>query len=523
MTQTVAETPSDTVAQAFVSDDDRTLSRAALEERAARGAGALRTLGIAEDTPVAVIMRNDLTQLEVMRAAARAGVVIVALNWHETVDEVAAICDDSGAQVVIIHRDLIAALRPALLGRQVIAVTPAPALCAAYQISDMAAHDAPELPEWADLVAAARPLADVSMTRAMMRYTSGSTGRPKGVRRASTGPRRDFEIVLRQVGAEMMGLRPSARFFTAAPIYHSAPSTLSSAALASTGVSVHLAPKFEPEAFLARIAQDRITHVYMVPTMMNRLLKLPDAVKARYDLSSVEFVVSTGSPWPHDLKVAMIDWWGPVFWESYGATEIGFMTMVSSAEALARPGTAGRMQMGGTVMILDADGTPLPPGQVGEIHARMDAFGGFDYSNDPAARAASEKHGHFSVGDLGWLDADGYLFITDRKKDMIISGGANIFPAEIEAVLMRAPFIRDVAVFGAPDAEFGEKIVAAIEPAAGWLPDKGEVMAYLEGRLARFKHPRVIDFHAALPREDSGKIFKPRLRAPYWDGVGRKI
>ncbi|MCX8227751.1 MAG: AMP-binding protein, partial [Sulfitobacter sp.] len=280
---------------------------------------------------------------------------------------------------------------------------------------------------------------------------------------------------------------------------------------------------FEPEAFLATIQAQRITHIYLVPTMMSRLLKLPDGVKARYDLSSVEFCVSTGSPWPHDLKVAMIDWWGPVFWESYGATEIGFMTMVSSQDALARPGTAGQMQMGGTVLILDPDGNELPAGQVGEIYARMDAFGGFDYSNDPESRKSAEKHGHFSVGDLGSVDKDGFLFITDRKKDMIISGGANIFPAEIEAVLMRAPFIRDVAVFGAPDPEFGEQIVAAIEPGEDWTPDAQKVMDFLDGKLARFKQPRIIDFHAALPREDSGKIFKPRLRAPYWEKAGRKI
>lgn len=509
--------------EAWVGDEDARISRAALEVRAAKGAAAFRALGIAEDVPVAVIMRNDLAQLEVMRAAARAGVVIVALNWHGAAEEVAAICDDSGAQTVIIHRDLIGPLLPALAGRQVIGVTPGKALCAAYAVTEEVAQDGANVPEWSALVDAADPLPETHVTRPLMRYTSGSTGRPKGVRRSMSGPRRDFEPVLRQVGAEMMRLRPGARFFTAAPIYHSAPSTLGSAALASEGVSVHLAPKFEPEAFLSRIAQDRITHIYMVPTMMNRLLKLPEAVKAQYDLSSVEFVVSTGSPWPHDLKVAMIDWWGPVFWESYGATEIGFMTMVSSDEALARPGTAGRMQMGGTVMILDPEGHPLPPGEVGEIHARMDVFGGFDYSNDPAARKAAEKHGHISVGDLGWLDAEGYLFITDRKKDMIISGGANIFPAEIEAVLMRAPFIRDVAVFGAPDAEFGEKIVAAVEPMPDWVPDAQEVLAFLDGKLARFKYPRVVDFHAALPREDSGKIFKPRLRAPYWEGARRNI
>ena len=511
------------MALSFVADDDRHLSRDALEHRAARGAAVLADLGAGADVPVALIMRNDATQLEIMRAAALAGTVIVALNWHGAAAEVEAICADSGAQTVIIHRDLIEPLRAALQGRRVIGVRPDPALCAAYGIEETAATTGSDVPEWRDLVDAAAPRTGREMMRPLMRYTSGSTGHPKGVRRTGGGPRRDFEDVLRRVGAEMMQLAPGDRFFTAAPLYHSAPSTLTSAALVSPGVSVVLAPRFDAEAFLASIERHRITHVYLVPTMMNRLLKLPQEVRARHDLSSLRFAVSTGSPWPHDLKVAMIDWWGPILWESYGATEIGFMTMVSSQEALERPGTAGRMQMGGSLLILDADGTPLPPGQTGEIYARMDAFGGFDYSNDPESRASAEKHGHFSVGDLGWVDEDGYLFITDRKKDMIISGGANIFPAEIEAVLMRAPFVRDVAVFGAPDPEFGERIVAAIEPAPGWTPDKAEVMAYLDGKLARFKQPRVIDFHDALPREDSGKIFKPRLRKPYWENSGRSI
>ena len=507
----------------FVADFDQQTSREALEARAAKGAGALTAIGAGEDVPVAVIMRNDLAQLEIMRAAALAGTVIVALNWHGAAEEVAAICDDSGARFVIIHRDLIDALRPALKGREVIGVTPGPALCEAYGIDAGAAATDPDRPEWATLVETHAPLAQRALTRPLMRYTSGSTGAPKGVRRTGSGPRKDFEEVLRRVGSEMMRFKPGSRFFTAAPIYHSAPSTLASAALSSEGVSTLVAPKFEPETFLATLEAQKITHVYLVPTMMSRMLKLPDAVKARYDLSSVEFCVSTGSPWPHDLKAAMIDWWGPVFWESYGATEIGFMTMASSQEALAKPGTAGRMQMGATVLILDPDGNKLPTGEVGEIHARMEAFGGFDYSNDPESRLAAEKHDHFSVGDLGWLDADGFLFISDRKKDMIISGGANIFPAEIEAVLMRAPFIRDVAVFGAPHAEFGEQIVAAVEPSAGWVPDAQEVLDFLDGKLARFKHPRIVDFHDALPREDSGKIFKPRLRGPYWEGAGRKI
>ena len=509
------------MSHAIVADFDRQITRNDLELRAAQGASALIAIGAGADVPVAIIMRNDLVQLEIMRAAAQAGTIIVALNWHAAAEEVTAICDDSRAQFVIIHRDLIDALRSALNGRKVIVATPGPKLCVAYGIKPRAHSDSH--PEWNDLVEAQEPLKHRELMRPLMRYTSGSTGMPKGVRRLGGGPRKDFEDILRRVGKEMMHLKSNSRFFTAAPIYHSAPSTLSSAALVTEGVSILVAPKFKPEEFLATIEAQKITHIYLVPTMMDRMLKLPSEVKELYDLSSVEYCVSTGSPWPHDLKVEMIDWWGPVFWESYGATEIGFMTMASSADALAKPGTAGQMQMGCTVLILDKEGDKLPAGEVGEIHARMDVFGGFNYSNDPVSRQASEKHGHFSVGDLGWLDEDGYLFITDRKKDMIISGGANIFPAEIEAVLMRAPFIRDVAVFGVPDPEFGEQIVAAIEPSDGWTPDKVEVINFLMEKLARFKHPRLIDFHLALPREDSGKIFKPRLREPYWKNSKRKI
>ncbi|MEO9576333.1 MAG: AMP-binding protein [Roseobacter sp.] len=513
----------DSFEPAFITDFETRVSCEDFEVRVSQGAAALKELGAGEDVPVAIIMRNDLTQLEIMRSAALAGTVIVALNWHAAVDEVADICGDSGADVVIIHRDLIENLRPALEGRLVIGVRPNDSLCRAFGIDPAQASCGEQFPEWDTLLHARVPITQRAAMRPLLRYTSGSTGKPKGVRRLQPGVRKNFEDVLHRVADEMLQLKPGAKFFTAAPIYHSAPSTLTSAALVTPEVSTLVAPRFDPEDFLAAIEAERVTHIYLVPTMMNRMLKLPEEVRNRYDVSSVEFCVSTGSPWSHDLKVAMIGWWGPVFWESYGATEIGFMTMVSSQEALERPGTAGRMQLGGSVLILDSDGQELPPGEVGEIYARLDAFGGFDYSNDPEARADVEKHGHYSVGDLGWLDEDGYLFITDRKKDMIISGGANIFPAEIEGVLLRAPFIYDAAVFGAPDAEFGEQVVAAIQPAQGWSPNSRDVLEFLDGKLARFKFPRIIDFHEALPREDSGKVFKPRLREQYWKDETRQI
>ncbi|QIE56115.1 AMP-binding protein [Pikeienuella piscinae] len=505
------------------SDADGSIDRNALEARGAKGAGALIALGVRPDDVVATILRNDLAHLEVMRATALAGAVLCQLNWHGAAREVEDILTDCDARAVIVHRDLVDPLAQALKGRTVIAVTPGRAMRAAYGVSPEAAAARPDLGEWAALRDAAAPFAGNELMRPILRYTSGSTGRPKGIRRATAGLTKDSAETRRRIAVEMMRMRPGGRFLTAAPLYHSAPSSLTTMAMATPETSVHILPRFDAEGFLRAATETRATHIYLVPTMMSRMLKLPDEVKARYDLSAVEFCLSTGSPFPHDLKTAMIDWWGPVFWESYGASEIGFMTMVSSAEALARPGTAGRVQMGGSILILDAEGNALPPGAVGDIHVRVEAYGDFAYSNDPEGRKEAERRGHVSVGDMGWLDEEGYLFISDRKKDMIISGGANIFPAEIEGALIEAPFIADAAVFGAPDVEFGERIVAAIQPAAGWSPDRAEVLAWLDGRLARMKHPRVIEFHDALPREDSGKIFKARLRAPYWRDAGRNI
>ncbi len=505
--------------ETWISDDDERVSRAALEVRGAKGAHALKALGVAPDDVVAVILRNDVAHCEIMRAVALAGATLCPLNWHGAAAEAADILDDCGAKVVIVHRDLLPPLESALVGRSVVGVTPGPALVAAYKSATPEA--CPEVPEWSDLRDRAEPLEGRVPMRPMLRYTSGSTGKPKGILRRHSDPNVDYYEIMQRIAVNMMQMRPGGRFLTAAPLYHSAPSTLSAMCLAMEGMSLHVEPRFDAEAFLARIERDRITHIYLVPTMMVRMLKLPDEVKAKYDVSSVEFCISTGSPWPHDVKMAMIDWWGPVFWETYGASELGFLTLVSSAEAQAKPGTAGTIQLGGSIRIYDDAGKQLGAGEVGNIHVRFDAFGVFDYSNDPSGKA--EIDGHVSVGDMGYLDEDGFLFVSDRKKDMIISGGANIFPAEIEAVLIDAPFIRDVAVFGAPHEEFGEQIVAAVQLVEGAAVNASDVLSWLDGRLARFKHPRIIDFHDELPRQDSGKIFKPKLRAPYWDKAGRTI
>ena len=265
----------------------------------------------------------------------------------------------------------------------------------------------------------------------MMRYTSGSTGKPKGITRIAepnTAGSADYYDTLRHIAVKMFGFRTGAHFMTAAPLYHSAPNMLTSMTMAMGNMSVTLPGRFYPVQFLETIDLQRITPVYLVPMMMVRLLKLPDTIKARYDLSCVEFPVSTRSPEPHAVKRAMINWWGLVFWETYGASKLGFMTLVSLPEALQRPGTVGRIQLGGAIKICTANGGKLPTEAIGDIFVRMPAFGQFHYTSYPNGDSRKDIDGHACVGDIGWLDIDGFLFITNRKKDMIISGGADISP-----------------------------------------------------------------------------------------------
>jgi long-chain acyl-CoA synthetase len=281
--------------------------------------------------------------------------------------------------------------------------------------------------------------------------------------------------------------------------------------------------RFDAERTLQLIEAQRLTHAYLVPTMYVRLLALPDSVKRRYDLGSMRFVASTGSPCAPDIKRAMIDWWGPVIHEAYGASELGYMTRLDSVEALRKPGSAGRPLPGVTVAILNDEGEALPQGQAGLIYVHQPAFPEFTYIGNDAARKRIERNGLKTLGDIGYLDEDGYLFIVDRSADMVISGGVNIYPAEIEAALQMMPGVADCAVFGVPDAEFGEALAAAVQTVEGAALNADDVRAFLKTRLADYKVPRVVAFHAQLPREDTGKIFKRKLRDPYWAGMARRI
>jgi len=487
--------------------EGRTIDSGELEARVSRAAGALQALGVTAADTVALMLRNTPTVIETMLALRRLGATWCPINWHFKHDELAYILGDCGAKVFIAEaallRELHAAVPPGMVA--------------------VAAGDAgPQWPQWSALRDAAPPCVDAAATpRGPMLYTSGTTGKPKGIRRRLPTPHQ----VARTLEKTRLcyGLEPGMRALLSAPIYHSAPNAFAVAVSQAEGATLLLEQRFDAERTLQLIEQHRLTHAYLVPTLYVRLLRLPESVKRKFDLRSMRHVSSTGSPCPPEVKRAMIDWWGPVFNECYGSSELGYMTYVTSAEALAKPGTAGRALPDCELAILDESGRALPAGQPGLIHARQPELVDFTYQGNDRARQAMERDGFLTMGDVGYLDRDGYLFIVDRAADMVISGGVNIYPAEIEQVLHAMPGVEDCAVFGIPDDEFGEALAAAVQPRAGAHLGADEVRAFLRERLAGYKVPAVVTFHDALPREDTGKIFKRKLREPYWAGRTRRV
>jgi long-chain acyl-CoA synthetase len=358
--------------------------------------------------------------------------------------------------------------------------------------------------------------------RGSMIYTSGTTGRPKGVKREPATPEQQAKSAA-EVGRHW-GLvnDPSIVVMMNGPMYHSAPAAYGMQS-ARLGLAVVLQARFEAEDMLRLIARHRVSHMHIVPTMFVRLLRLPDAVKAQHDLSSLRWVTHGAAPCAPAVKRQMIDWWGSVINEYYGATETGIVVWHDAAEALKKPGTVGHVVEGATMRIVDEQGRDVKRGEVGEIYLRGPLYSEFTYNNDDAKRREIALGDLVTVGDMGYQDEDGYLYLCDRKRDMIISGGVNIYPAEIESVLIQMPGVRDCAVFGIPDEEFGEQICAHVEPLPGAALDAQAVRAYLGQHVARYKVPRVVELATALPREDSGKIFKRKLRTPYWEKAGRSI
>jgi long-chain acyl-CoA synthetase len=491
--------------------------------RAAQAAAGLESLGVAAGDTVALFLRNDMATFEAAGAAGLLGAYAVPINWHLAPEEAGYILRDCAARVLVIHADLLPTIEAAVPeGVAVLVVETPPELAAAYSVAEEAAKVPPDRVNWARWLEQFPPLParGVPAPGAMI-YTSGTTGRPKGVRRLPMNEAQMEALYVPILAA--LGHRPGMRTIIPAPLYHSAPNTYAALAVRVGAEIIALMPRFEPEELLRLIEKHRITHVQTVPTMFIRLLKLPEEVRRKYDLSSLEFVVHAAAPCPADVKARMIEWWGPVINEYYGATEIGTVVFCTAMESLAHPGTVGRALPGVDLRVLDENGEDCAVGAPGEVFARIVAATDFTYHGDDAKRRNAERHGLISVGDIGYLDEEGFLYLCDRRNDMVISGGVNIYPAEVEGALISLPEVADCAVFGIPDEEMGEALCACIQPAFGADPDEDAIRAHLRARVASYKVPRLIVFMDQLPREDSGKIFKRKLREPYWVGRERRI
>ncbi|MDR6600728.1 long-chain acyl-CoA synthetase [Achromobacter deleyi] len=489
------------------------LDRDALTARGEQVAAGLAAMGVREGDVIAVLLRNGMPYLEIIQACKRLGCYYCPINWHYTGDEVAFLVTDSGAKLLIAEADLWQAVRTAL-----------PAGLPVLQVGGAAdaALEATDYDAWRNMQR--RHDGPLVAPRGHMAYTSGTTGRPKGVVRQPFPVERLAEhlAAVEDVVEQAYGLRQGSRALLPAPIYHSAPSVFAQVALRVCDTLV-LMPRFDPVEVLRLIERHRIDTIYLVPIMYVRLLKVDARTRASFDLSSLRFVASTGAPCAPELKRAMIDWLGPVVHETYASSEAGMVTVIDSHEALAKPGSAGRPIGRAQVRIYAEDGSLCAPGQVGRIYVRQPAYADFTYRNHPEARQAIERDGLIGLGDLGYVDKDGYLFVCDRESDMVISGGVNIYPAEIEHHLMQYPDVADCAVFGVPDPEFGERLLGLVQPAPEVVLDVEDAMRWLSARIARYKVPRELQLRQALPRDDNGKIAKRRLRAEFWEGQARKV
>lgn len=491
---------------------DATMDQTRLQHRASAAAAGFTALGLREGSTIAILLRNDIPFIEVSVAAQKIGAFAVPINWHSTASEILYVLDDCRPDLLVVQADLLATPGLSLpKGLPVIASATPPATASAFRLPETACAVPEGVTNWEEFVASHPPRTDPDgAARGAIIYTSGTTGHPKGVKRVPM----DTELLSRNIRcfADTYGLAPDVRTLLVTPLYHASPGGFARYA-ATRGELLVLVPRFDPEEFLALIEKHRINTITAVPTMFIKLLKLPPEVRARYDLSSLRWVSHTAAACPVDVKKAMIDWWGPILHEVYGGTEVGIAMHCTSQEWLAHPGTVGRVVDGAEVRILGEDDTPLPQGETGEIYVRNPNYADFTYINQPQARVETEKDGFISIGDVGWLDEDGFLFLGDRKRDMIIFGGTNIYPAEIESALVQHPEVADCAIIGLPDPEFGEIVCAWVQPEKGASPSESALADFLGKTLARYKLPRRYQFVDALPREESGKLMKRKLRA----------
>jgi long-chain acyl-CoA synthetase len=469
---------------ALVEPDGTRHTAGALLGEANKVVHGLRALGLGAGDTVATVLHNGAPLIELALATAQAGLYLTPINHHLTPSEIGYIVEDSEAKVVI--------------------------------------RDAGELAR----IKAGQPDTTPADRRAgqVMNYTSGTTGRPKGVRRPLPPIDPDSLAARYAMFLRLFGIPPNEGVhLVVAPLYHTAVLSFCLNHL-HNGDAVVLMDKWTPEGMLALVEEERVTSSHMVPTHFNRLLALPDDVKRRHDLSSLRHIIHSAAPCPVEVKRRMLEWWGPVIYEYYAASE-GGGTAVGPREWLERPGTVGKPWPVSEIRVLDDEGKPCAPRLAGTVYIKMGDYK-FEYHKDRGKTDSAWKEGFFTVGDAGYLDEDGYLYLCDRKSDMIISGGVNIYPAEIEAVLITHPQVRDVAVFGIPDDDWGEQVKAVVELREDAPPTPetaDELRRFCTEKLAKLKIPRTFDFTDALPRDPSGKLYKRKLRDPYWEGRSRQI
>ncbi|HZS75879.1 MAG TPA: AMP-binding protein [Ktedonobacteraceae bacterium] len=485
---------------------ERSLTYVELNARARRVANALYRLGVRSGDRVAVMAHNSIELLEVACGLSKLSAIAVLLNYRLREHEVAYILNDCQAKAVLVGADLVEVVELAH-----------PEVEAEIVFITLGNEPRDGWLRYEDLLAAASENipASESGIGSTMSYTSGTTGKPKGAYRPRGVP---AEFVLAAIQA--FELKESDVHLLAGPYYHSAPGFFVALHLL-LGSTIVIQPRYVPVEALQLIEQHKITTTFMAPTLLQRLCDVPQEVFAQYDTSSLHSIILGGAPCPYALKARAVERFGECLWEFYGATETGVVTLLRPEDQLRKPGSCGKVAPGQEIRLLDAAGNEVPDGTPGEMWARNPFLA--EYFGKPEATARNMREGFFSVGDIAYRDSEGYYYICDRKIDMIISGGVNIYPAEIEAVLSAHPAVADVAVIGVPDEQWGESVKAVVELRSGASATAEELSAFCAQNLADYKSPRSIDFVRELPRNPAGKLLKTSIREPYWKDVGRRI
>ena len=492
-----------------------------IRDRAKRAAGGLAASGVTEGGTIAVMLRNDLAFVEAMLAARYLGVYLVPVSWQLKCDELRFLLEDSGAAQLVIHADLLPEARHGIPAHvPVLTVATPPEIRDAYRIPASVGICPADFLEWESLIRSHRPCPDSSLPARRMMYSSGTTGRPKGIKRDPVSPEARDALV--DLNRQWFGHRVGMKTAMVGPLYHSV----------QTSYLASCAPHQRDHCPLSQVrggdgpAADREREADPPSSRSDHDGPPPEPSRGDED-SPRPVLPRIRDPWrgpcPASVKRRMIEWLGPIVHEYYGTSEAGMVSRCSSEEWLGREGTVGRAWPGRTIRILDDQRNEVPPGVEGDVYMSLGILPDFTYHNDPDGRSAIECDGLITNGDVGYLDTDGYLFLCDRKRDMVISGGTNIYPAEVESVLATHPLVLDCAVLGVPDDEFGEVLAAVIQPRPGTVVSPDELRSFLSPRLAHYKIPRRFALTESLPGHDSGKLFKRVLRDQYWAAADRRI